>query len=837
MNSRPSHPSFCPTYCAFIAALALLSGIPAYGVDFNRDIRPILSDKCFHCHGPDHETREEDLRLDTFEGATETAVIKPGKPGESEFMKRILNADPDEVMPPPKSHKKITKKEAELLRQWIAEGAEYKDPWTYLDPVKSPTPTVKNASWPSNWVDHFILARLETKGLSPSPDADPVTLVRRLHFDLVGLPPTPKQVKGFTVAAAKNLQSAVEAEVDSLLASPHYGERLAIYWLDLVRYADTVGYHGDQPHNISPYRDYVINALNSNVAFDQFTREQLAGDLLPNPSQNQIVATGYNRLLQTTHEGGLQEAEYRAIYQADRVRNVSAVWMGATIGCAECHDHKYDPYSAKDNYQLAAFFADIDDESHFKVGTNALPTKRPPEIVVLNDKHAQERLQSLDAQLAVLAGGKEKTITDLGEQQRILKLQIKKEKDVNKKKTLQTRLTTSRAELEKILPGDSLDRWKQITEERKKVASSGRLTMITKALATPRVVRVLPRGNFLDATGEIVNPAVPHFLPQIEKKGRANRKDLANWLTDVEKGTGGLTARVMANRFFYLYFGTGISRTLSDFGGQGQPPSNPELLDRLAIEFHQSDWDIKHMVRLLTTSRAYRQSSVTSPKLRDLDPYNQLVAHQSRFRLPAEMIRDNALAVSGLLETAPGGASIMPNQPEGYYRHLNFPMRKYKQHTDERVYRRSLYMHWQRQFLHPMLKAFDAPSREECTAERPRSNTPVAAMTLLNDPNFVEAARVLAERILHEAAKNDRARLDHAYELVLSRSPTDAERKTMGDLFNYASKDFKKRPDAAKKLIGIGQTAADPKHNHIELATWTTISRALLNLSESTTRN
>lgn len=805
-------------------------------IDFNRDIRPILSDKCFHCHGPDPETREEDLRLDTFEGATEGGAIKPGKPEKSELMARIRDTDPDEVMPPPKSHKKISKAEAELLREWIAEGAEYEDPWTYQHPVKSPAPAIKNAQWPSNWIDHFILARLENKGLTPSPDADPVTLLRRLHFDLVGLPPTQERVKSFTEAASNNLQTAVETEVDFLLASPHYGERLAIYWLDLVRYADTVGYHGDQPHNISPYRDYVINSLNRNIAFDQFTREQLAGDLLPNPSQNQIIATGYNRLLQTTHEGGLQAAEYRAIYQADRVRNASAVWMGATVGCAQCHDHKYDPYSAKDNYQLAAFFADIDDESHFKTGTNSLPTKRPPEILIL-DKDGKERLQTLDEQLTVLAGGKEKQITELSKQESTLAAQLKKEKDAKKKEDLQTHLTATRTKLGELLPGDSLTQWKQLTADRKKVETGGRLTMITKALATPRMVRVLPRGNWLDETGEIVEPAVPHFLPQIEKEGRANRMDLANWLTDVEKGTGGLTARVMANRFFYLYFGTGISRSLSDFGGQGQPPSNPELLDRLAVEFYESDWDIKHMVRLLTTSRSYRQSSLTPPELRELDPYNQLVARQSRFRLPAEIIRDNALAVSGLLETATGGASVKPAQPEGYYRHFNFPTRKYKQDTDQRVYRRSLYIHWQRQFLHPMLKAFDAPSREECTAERPRSNTPVAAMNLLNDPNFVEAARVLAERILSGADKDTGARLDYAYNLVLSRNPTDAESKTMADLLDYANKDFKQHPDAAKKLISIGQTATDPNLDPIELATWTSVSRALLNLSETTTRN
>jgi len=472
-----------------IAAIIMLSSLSAFGVEFNRDIRPILSDKCFHCHGPDPGTREEDLRLDTFEGATETGVIKPGKPEESEFMKRILHTDKDEVMPPIKSHKKVTKAEAELLRQWIADGAEYMEPWTYLAPVKAPTPTVKNTRWPNNLVDHFILARLESKGLSPSPDADPVTLVRRLHFDLLGLPPPPERVTKFIEGAGKDMQSAVEAEVDYLLASPHYGERMAIYWFDLVRFADTVGYHGDQPHNISPYRDYVINALNRNVGFDQFTREQLAGDLLANPSQDQIIATGYNRLLQTTHEGGLQEAEYRSIYQADRVRNVSAVWMGATVGCAQCHDHKYDPYSAKDNYQLAAFFADIDDESHFKVGTNALPTKRPPEIMVLSDKGAQNRLKTLDAQLATLAAGQAKKITGLVEQQRTLKLQIKREKDAKKKKVLQTRLTKSQTELAKILPDDSSVRWKKLTEERKKVLSKGRLTMITKALETPRVVR------------------------------------------------------------------------------------------------------------------------------------------------------------------------------------------------------------------------------------------------------------------------------------------------------------------------------------------------------------
>jgi hypothetical protein len=772
---------------AFISLLSLSSHA---AVDFNRDIRPILSDKCFHCHGPDEKTRKADLRLDTFMGATEggefAIPIEPGKPDESEVIARILNTDPEEVMPPPETHKKVTEKELSLLKQWISEGAEYDDPWTYKAPVKHPAPEVKTKDWPVNDLDQFILGRLEKEALPPSPDADPVTLLRRLSFDLIGLPPTPTDLERFRAAFQNNPQQAIEAETDRLLASPHFGERIAVYWLDLVRYADTVGYHGDQTQNISPYRDYVIEAFNKNLPFDQFTREQLAGDLLPNPTQDQIVATGYNRLLQTTHEGGLQPAEYRAIYQADRVRNVSGVWMGATVGCAQCHDHKYDPYTLEDFHTLGAFFADIDDERHFKNGTNALPTRREPEITVYSEAQ-QAELDSLAKQL-------------------------------------------------KALSTDKADERKKLEARRKKIASMGRRTMITKALATPRESRVFPRGNWLDESGKVVQPAVPHFLPQIKKEGRQNRLDLANWLVDPKNGTGGLTARVMANRFFYLFFGTGLSRSLGDFGGQGQPPSNPRLLDRLAVEFYESGWDVKKLVRTMVTSRAYRQSSLVPSHLREKDPYNELVARQSRHRLPAEMIRDNALALAGLLIRDIGGASVKPYQPAGYYRHLNFPPRRYKQDQGESIYRRSVYMHWQRQFLHPMLKAFDAPSREECTAERPKSNTPVAALNLLNDPAFVEAARVFAERILKESKPDDGARLDLAFSLALSREPNKNERNALGELFQYARADFKKNPASAKQLISIGQTPPG-KIDPVKLATWTTVTRAILNLSETTTRN
>ena len=808
-------------------------------VDFNRDIRPILSDKCFHCHGPDEKTREAELRLDTYEGATEggefEVPIKPGKPNGSEVITRILNQDPEEIMPPPETHKKVSPKELELLKQWIEEGARYDDPWTYKNPIKHPAPAVQNKDWPANFIDHFILSKLEEVAISPSPDTDPVTLLRRLNFDLTGLPPAPADRERFLRSFESNPQIAIEAEVERLLKSPHFGERLAIYWLDLVRYADTVGYHGDQDHNISPYRDYVIRAFNENMPFDRFTREQLAGDLLPTPTKQQLVATGYNRLLQTTHEGGLQQAEYRAIYQADRVRNVSAVWMGATVGCAQCHHHKYDPYTAKDFHTLGAFFADIDDEQHFKSGTNALPTRRPPEITVLTANQEAE-LDSLNKVLNDLSKGNRNEIARLVKESANRASLAKKTHDQKERKKWSDGLKRTNEALAKLISSDELTQWKIAEDRREKIAASGNLTMITKALQTPRISRILPRGNWLDESGEIVQPAVPHFLPKIKKEGRQTRLDLANWLTDPQHGTGGLTARVTSNRLFYLFFGSGLSRSLGDFGGQGQPPSHPKLLDRLAVELYESNWDIKKMIKTLVTSRAYRQSSLVPSNLRERDPYNELFARQARFRLPAEIVRDNALSISGLLVTNLGGASVKPYQPSGYYRHLNFPARKYDQDTDAKIYRRSLYIHWQRQFLHPMLKVFDAPSREECTAERPKSNTPVAALNLLNDPTFVEAARVFAERILKESKPNNLARLHHAFELALNRKPTTEERETIEQLLTYAEADFKKNPKSATAIINVGQTKPE-NSDVIALASWTTVSRAILNLSETTTRN
>jgi len=805
-SNLPKGPLLLSGKAILLTALTLLLALPVAAqskntINFSRDIRPILSDKCFYCHGPDPEHREADLRLDVEENIKADlggyAAVVPGKPDESALFERITADDPDMQMPPVDSGKSLTAEEKQLFRQWIAEGAPWSDHWAYVAPQRVDPPEVENADWPLNWIDNFILAKLQAEGIAPSPEADRVTLIRRLSFDLTGLPPTPEQVDEFVNDKDDN---AYEKLVDRLLASDRYGERMAVYWLDLVRFADTVGYHGDQDHSISPYRDYVIDAFNDNLPFDQFTREQLAGDLLPDAGPDQKIASGYNRLLQTSHEGGVQPKEYLAIYAADRVRNVSEVWLGATMGCCQCHDHKFDPLTAKDFYSMAAFFADIDEMTHFSKGGNALPTNRAPEEKLLTKRERQHVTQL------------QKHILDLEDE-----LVTHTKDDPETRKSLEQKI-------------------KKLNEQVKQIQDSARAVMVSIAIE-PRTMRVLPRGNWLDDSGEIVQPAVPDHLGTLNLDRRATRLDLANWLTDADAGVGQLTARVFANRLWYLFHGVGFSAVLSDFGGQGEPPTHPQLLDNIAIEFAASDWDIKHVVKLLVMSRTYRQKSLTSDQLTEYDPYNRLFARQARYRLPAEMVRDTALAVSGLLVLDYGGASTRPYQPAGYYRHLNFPKRTYEMHTDTRQWRRGVYVHWQRQFLHPMLKAFDAPSREECTAQRTKSNTPLAALTLLNDPTFVESARAFAQRILNEGGDTTDTRLAYAFRQALSRLPDEFETKTLTALLTSAEKHYQANPDAASELLKIGLKPVAENLNVTEFATWTTAARAILNMSETITRN
>jgi hypothetical protein len=791
----------------FVAIGAIPAGArtttAAEPIEFNRDIRPILSDKCFACHGPDPAAREAELRLDVERDAKADrggyAAIVARSAKESALISRICSIDESERMPPVDHGKPLTAREIDLLTRWIDDGAAWQMAWSYLPPARHTPPEMNGSNWPLNWVDQFILNRLETEGLQPSPEADKTTLIRRLHIDLVGLPPTPEEVDAFL---ADQSPAAYEELIDRLLASPHYGERMAMYWLDLVRYADTVGYHGDQEHHISPYRDYVINALNANLPFDQFTREQLAGDLLPNPTREQRIATGYNRVHQTSHEGGVQPKEYLAIYAADHVRSVSAVWMGATLGCAQCHDHKYDPYTAKDFYAMAAFFADVDEAKHLTVAFDISPTPREPELE-LPTAEEEARLGSLATELQSIKQKHQQATTD---------------GDQASAKALAEQLAKAQAEIDAI---------------RKHV----RRTMVTVA-TEPREMRLLPRGNWLDDSGEVVQPAIPEFLGRLPVSGhRANRLDLANWLTDAPAGAGGLTARVMANRLWYLLFGRGLSASLDDFGGQGFPPDHPELLDALAVEFVESGWDVKHMVKLLVTSRAYRQSSVATQEQRDRDPLNRLVARQGRYRYPAELVRDTALSVSGLLVPTIGGASARPYQPTGYYKHLSFPVREYEPHLDQQQWRRGVYTHWQRQYLHPMLKAFDAPTREECTAERPRSNTALAALVLLNDPTFTEAAKAFAARILIEGGGATDERLNFAFRHAASRLADQEEQRVLGELLAQSLAYYRDQPEEVNGLLGVGLAKTPDNLDRTELAAWTMVARAVLNLNEVITRN
>ena len=699
-------------------------------VDFARVIRPLLSDRCFSCHGPDSQSRKAGLRLDLESSARAEregiVAIVPGRPDRSELIARISSPDPSRRMPPPESGKTLTPEEAELIRRWIAEGAPWSGHWGWRKPALHPVPEVADASWPGNWIDSFILSQLESRSWGPSGEASPAVLVRRLSLDLTGLPPSPEVVAAFETASGPR---AYRRLVDSFLASPAFGERMAMYWLDLVRFADTVGYHGDQDHNVSPYRDYVIDAFNDGMPFDRFTREQLAGDLLAEGQIDQRIATAYHRLLQTSHEGGVQPREYLAIYGADRVRNLSAVWLGATMGCAQCHDHKYDPITSRDFYALQAFFADIDDVSHLKNGTNELPTRREPEIQVLSRRERQ-LLASLEREIAALRA--------VGE--------------------------------------SASDRIERLLKLKERVTNSPRKVMVTRAVE-PRTVRLLRRGDWLDETGPVVRPATPVFLGQVATvPGREiNRLDLADWLTDPESGNGLLTARVFVNRFWYLMFGSGLSRSLDDFGAQGEPPLHLELLDRLAIEFVRSGWDIKHVFRLIASSRTYRQDSFEDRRQRRDDPYNRLFSRQGRYRHSAETIRDIVLSASGLLVADLGGASVRPYQPPGHYRHLNFPKRTYAAHEDGRQWRRGLYVHWQRQFLHPTLAAFDAPNREECIALRPVSNTPAGALALLNDPSFLHAATELARSLVDDNGVLHAELVSVAFRKALSRKPDNEE--------------------------------------------------------------
>ncbi len=838
-----------------VVLLLASSQSPATEVDFARDVRPIFADKCYACHGPDAAQREGGdaesggLHFDTKQGAFADLggvfAIVPHQPESSELVRRIHAADPDQVMPPADHPKPLTPREKQILTDWIRQGAVWQDHWAYIPPIRHPSPDVQRDDWPRNFVDRFVLAKLESVGTAPSPPAERRTLIRRLSFDLVGLPPSQQQVQEFL---SSDSVDGYERLVDQLLDSQHYGERMAIHWLDLVRYADTVGYHGDQDVGVSPYRDYVIAAFNSNMRFDRFTKEQLAGDLLQSPSIDQLVASGYNRLGMMSAEGGVQPKEYLAKYAADRVRTAAAVWLGSTLGCAECHNHKFDPFTSRDFYRFAAFFADIKEKGLY-AGAHAsgdwgpkidLPDERLTELVqpiAEQIVHLQEVLNTSTEELAA-----EQQAWELGQASESTSTEQALPKEISAILAVDAESRSVGQETEladyyrSIAPSlaDTRRQLDELQKEKDAVTKAHTRTSLITVSVAPRTMRVLTRGNWLDESGEIVTPGAPHFLRQLDGGARADRQDLAEWLTARDNP---LTARVFVNRLWKLLFGTGLSKVLDDVGAQGELPSHPELLDTLAVEFMDAGWNVKQMVKLLVMSATYQQSSLMREDLQELDPYNRLLARQSRFRLDAEMIRDNALATSGLLVREIGGRSVKPYQPAGLYRHLNFPVRKYRHDTGASQYRRGVYTHWQRQFLHPAMKAFDAPPREECVAERPRSNTPLAALVLLNDPSYVEAARVFAAQVLREGGHAFSDQLSWAMRHALSRPPNQKEIGILHELWKSQLDEYRLKPAAAEELINTGLAARAPDLDAAELAAWTAVTRALFNLHEFITRN
>jgi len=838
-------------FIGFVSIFATAAGrsraaeppIPAQ-IEFNRDVRPILSDNCFHCHGPDQKARQASLRLDIRDEAIKVAdsaatPIVPGKPDDSEVVRRILSADAEEVMPPPDSHKSLSPRQKEILKRWIAKGATYQQHWSFEPPVKPDVPAGKNG------VDVLVGQRLAEIGLRPSPEADRRTLIRRLYFDLLGLPPTPQEVAAFVNDSDPN---AYEKLVDRVMENPHYGERMALGWLDVVRFADTIGYHSDEPQNVWPYRDWVIRAFNDNKRFDRFTKEQIAGDLLPDASQETRIASAFNRLLLTTAEGGAQPKDYEARMLTDRVRAIGAVWLGLTTGCAQCHDHKFDPFTTRGFYSLGAFFAEIQE---------AIVARREEGMLVATSEQEQQ-LAKLDAVLAEASKGpdsaQKKWEADVAAQKLVLpELEPNSNAPDADKKAAKRVVRIAKKEAAKRTPEEQQalqtyfrtkmtnlataerDTLAKAEKERKDFYDSLPKVLVSVAAKEMRAVRILPRGNWMDETGEVMQPALPNFLPQPKVEGRElTRLDLAEWLVSRENP---LTARTVMNRQWQQFFGIGLSRVLDDLGAQGEPPVNPALLDWLACEFMDSGWDMKHMVRCMVTSQTYRQTSAATPERVAADPLNREVARQSNFRLDAELVRDNALAIAGLLSPKIGGPSVRPYQPARYWENLNFPPRDYVADQGESEYRRGLYAWRQRTFPHPSLLAFDATSREACTAERVRSNIPQQALVLLNDPTYVEAARVFAARIVGECGGSNDERIVWAWQQSLQREPSDTELKTMRALLESRLADYRADGAAADALLKTGFAAIPAPLDKAELAAWTHVARVLLNLHETITRS
>ena len=806
----------------------------ADGQGYNRDIRPIISDTCFGCHGPDEHERKAGLRLDVPQPEkppTDSGLpaIVAGKPEASELVARIFATDPDLVMPPPESTKTLSDEQKEALRRWIAAGAAYEPHWAYLAPVRPELPAVQATAWPRNPVDRFILARLEQEGLAPAPEADRSTLARRVSLDLTGLPPTRADAEAFLADTAPD---AYERLVDRLLASPHYGERMAIDWLDAARYADTNGYQVDRDRENWPWRDWVIRAFNDNMPFDRFTIEQLAGDLLPEPTREQRIATGFHRNHMLNEEGGIIAEEFLAEYTGDRVETTATVWLGQTFNCTRCHNHKFDPFTQRDFYALKAFFHNVTERGIGNYGAH-IRVNAPP-FLRLSTPEQEHALADLEAGVDAAA----KALDAL----RTARKQAEAAAGVPASAAAAPAPDGSPPA---DPPADPIKQAEEDLKARQKALADFEITiptaLVMEELPAPRKTFILARGDYA-SPGEEVTAATPAILPALSAEMPANRLGLARWLVAPENP---LTARVTVNRFWQSFFGTGLVSTTEDFGSQGAPPSHPELLDWLAVEFREGGWDVKRLVRVLVTSATYRQRSAIPAGLEQRDPQNRLLARGSRFRLQAEFVRDQALAASGLLVPRIGGPAVKPYHPPGLYEQVvnqkDNPKSTYEQGSGADLHRRSLYTYWKRSVPHPAMLAFDAPFRETCTVKRSRTNTPMQALALMNDPTFVEAARFLAARMIREGGDDAAARIAHGFWLVLARPPSDAERALLMATLERFRAQYAAAPTDAAALLAVGDAPRDaafePAAAARDLAAFTLIASILLCRDEAVMRN
>ena len=826
----------CPSGAILALVFALCS--TASAATFNRDILPILSDNCFSCHGPDEKARKAKLRLDTKEGAfrvkDDVHVIVPGKSAKSELYRRLTSKDPDDVMPPPKSTRKLTPSQIDLIRKWIDDGAAWGQHWAFEKITPPPFPKLKKlARRAVNPVDLFIFARLEKEKMSPAPEADRERLIRRVTMDLTGLPPTPDEVADFLSDRKPN---AYERLVDRLLRSAAFGERMAWPWLEAARYADSNGYQGDSERTMWPWRDWVVNAFNQNLSYDQFTLWQLAGDLLPSPTVEQKLATGFCRNHMINGEGGRIAEENRVEYVMDMAETTGTVWLGLTFNCCRCHDHKFDPLTRKDYYSLFGFFnqtpvdgggGDPQGKPNLEMPSAEQSTKLSRFRADIND--AQEILEKQEGTLFPHAEGKSAT-----ESERSAKLSDKLKEAL--KKSVAKRSVEQLSELEKEFAkteteyAAALKRARELREGLDKLNRSIVRVMVMEDMSKPRKTFMLEKGLY-DKRGDEITAAVPASLPRLPSGAPTNRLGLAQWLV---ADSNPLTARVAVNHFWQEFFGLGLVKTPENFGVQSDPPSHPDLLDWLASEFMRTGWDVKALCRLLVTSATYRQSSKAAPELIERDPENRLLARGPRYRWPSWMLRDQALAASGLLVRQVGGAPVKSYQPAGVWEEATFGNKTYKRDKGEKLYRRSLYTFWRRIIAPTMF--FDTASRQYCTVKPLRTNSPLHALATLDDDTYMEAARALSIRILQRTGASPEARLEEAFRFVLARKPSPAELQILIHGLNRLQSQFAADPAAAKKLLAVGELKNPPDLDPVEHAAYASLCLEILNLDETLTK-